>query len=287
MPKYNKPDKMIHRGFYYLDDEIVINSLSAVEAGKVDEVVSKVNSAREGGFGGGVGLYGAKVEGSKKASSAFEESIVRTRTRFSIFELWYENLRTSNALGTFEGWDPDILSDVSPGDTVELKARLELVPLQTMFRLFMWYANLAKTPGTVFSVKGEALKELRQQEQLLSMLIGEAEKLEMVAIATPVGGEGPPVVLQLADRWMIGELGHLSGEYTVVGQVDHVLEQKQELPAWRIIRSAPATPREVDMLKEMVPLFAEPAKAFGLDISEADAGMKGPALWLTPIAVFR
>jgi GTP cyclohydrolase III len=78
MPKYNKPDKMIHRGFYYLDDEIFINSLSAVEAGKVDEVVSKVNSAREGEFGGGVGLYGAKVEGSKKASSAFEESIVRT-----------------------------------------------------------------------------------------------------------------------------------------------------------------------------------------------------------------
>ena len=113
--KYHKPDKRVHRGFYYLDDETVINSLSAVEAGKVDEVVSKVNSAREGGLGGGVGVYGAKVEAGKKVTSAFEEEIVRTRTRFSIFELWYENLRNSKAIGTFEGWGTSILADVRPG----------------------------------------------------------------------------------------------------------------------------------------------------------------------------
>lgn len=43
-PTYHRPEKRIHRGFYYLDDETVINSLSAVEAGKVDEVVAKINS---------------------------------------------------------------------------------------------------------------------------------------------------------------------------------------------------------------------------------------------------
>ena len=212
---------------------------------------------------------------------------MRTRTRFSIFELWYENLRSSKALGTFEGWGPDILSDVDPGDTVELKARLELVPLQIVFRLFLWYVKLAKTQGTMFSVKGEALKALKEQEQLLSMLIGDADQLETVAIATPVGGEGPSVVLQMADRWMIGELGHLSGQYTIVGQVDHVLKAGEELPALRIVRGSPATPREVAMLKEMVPPFVEPAKAFGLEVSESDAGIEGPALWLAPIAVFR
>src|ERR1039457_4088269 len=118
MAKYHKPDKKVHRGFYYLDDETVINSLSAVEAGKVDEVVSKVNSAREGGFGGGVGVYGAKVEAGKKVASAFEEEIVRTRTRFSIFELWYENLRNSKAIGTFDGWAADILSVAHPSHAI-------------------------------------------------------------------------------------------------------------------------------------------------------------------------
>jgi hypothetical protein len=287
MAKYNKPDKRIHRGFYYLDDETVINSLSAVEAGKVDEIVSKVNSAREGGFGGGVGLYGAKVEATKKASSEFEESIVRTRTRFSIFELWYENLRSSKALGTFEGWDDSILAEVQAGDTVELKARLQLAPLQTVFRLFLWYVGLAKSQGTMFSVKGEALKDLKQQEQILHMMIGDDEKLGTVALAKPTGDAGPLVVLPMTDQWMIGELGNLSGEYTVVGQVEHVLQGDEEFPALRIIHTAPSTPRELTMLKELIPDFVEPAKAFGLEVSESDAGIKGPALWLHPIAVFR
>src|SRR5882757_6034394 len=106
---YHAPSNKVHRGFAYLDDETVINSLSAVEAGKIDEVVAKVNSAREGGFGGGVGLQGAKVEGAKKSTSAFEEAMVRTRTRFSVFELWYQTLIEGKALGCFEGWGPDAL----------------------------------------------------------------------------------------------------------------------------------------------------------------------------------
>jgi hypothetical protein len=287
MAKYHKPEKKVHRGFYYLDDETVINSLSAVEAGKVDEVVSKVNSAREGGLGGGVGIYGAKVEGGKKVTSAFEEEIVRTRTRFSIFELWYENLRSSKAIGTFEGWDTNILADVHPGDTVELNARLELAPLQTMFRLFLWFAKQAKTQGTPFSMKGEELKALKEQERLLTFIIGEDERLEATAIATPVGDDGPSVAMQLADKWMIGDLGYLSGRYTIVGQVDHVLAAGEELPAIRITHSAPVTPLELAMLKEMIPPFVEPSKAFGIVVSENDAGIKGPALWLTPVAIFR
>jgi hypothetical protein len=76
-------------------------------------------------------------------------------------------------------------------------------------------------------------------------------------------------------------------QYVVVGQVEHVLAEGQELPALRIMRTAPATPREVSMLKEFVPHFTAPAKEFGLEVSESDAGIKGPALWLNPIAVFR
>ncbi len=77
MAKYDKPSKRIHRGFYYLDDETVINSFSAIEAGKVDEVVARVATAREGGFGGAVGAYGAKLEGGKKSNSSVEEELVR------------------------------------------------------------------------------------------------------------------------------------------------------------------------------------------------------------------
>jgi len=285
--RYRKPENRVHRGFYYLDDETVINSLSAVEAGKVDEVLAKINTAREGGFGGGIGIQGAKVEGAKKSTSEFAEEMVRTRTRFSVFEIWYTNLVNAKALGVFEGWDEGILSDVQPGDTVEFKAHLGLAPLQTIFRMFSWYAKQARTQGSLFALKGDELKEVKESERVYRALAGDDEDLESVVLAKPSGDEGPPVAMQLADRWMIGELGHLSGEYTVVGQVDQVLKDGEQYPTLRIMHAAPVTVVELEALREILGNFVEPAKQFGLSISPEDVTVSGPAIWLTPIAIFR
>ena len=66
------------------------NSLSALESGKVDEIVSKTTTARDGGLSGGVGLpiarSGLPVDGGKKSTTSVQEEIVRTRTRFSVFD---------------------------------------------------------------------------------------------------------------------------------------------------------------------------------------------------------
>ena len=47
---YKKPKSRLHREFLYLDNETIVNSLSALEAGKVDEIISKIDEAREGGL---------------------------------------------------------------------------------------------------------------------------------------------------------------------------------------------------------------------------------------------
>jgi hypothetical protein len=285
--RYRKPEARVHRGFFYLNDETVINSLSAVEAGKVDEVLARVNTAREGGVGGGIGIHGAKVEGAKKSSSEFEEEMVRTRTRFSVFEIWRENLVSKKALGFFEGWSPEILTDVQPGETIEFKAKLELAPLQTIFRMFNWFAKQAHTQGSIFAQKGEELKTTKEAERVFRALAGEDENLESVVLAKPSGGEGPPAAMQLADRWMIGELGHMSGEYTVVGQVDQILKEGEQYPTLRIMHAAPVTILELAVLREIVGNFTESAKTFGLSITPEDATVTGPAVWLTPIAIYR
>jgi hypothetical protein len=285
--RYRKPEKRIHRGFYYLDDETVINSLSAVEAGKVDEVLARVNTAREGGLGGGVGIQALKLEGSKKNTSEFEEEMVRTRTRFSVFEIWYNNLSDNKAIGRFEGWSNDILADVQVGDTVEFNASLDLAPMQTIFRMFGWFTKQARTQGSVFAQKGEELKATKEAERIFKALVGEDENLESVVLAKPTGGIGPLVAMRLADKWMIGQLGHLAGEYTVVGQVEHILETGERYPTLRLMPAAPVTKKELDVLSEIVGGFAEPAKEFGLRVTPEDAAISGPAMWLTPIAVFR
>ncbi len=289
MPRgsYARPERRVHRGFFYLDDETVINPLSAVEAGKVDEVVAKINSAREGGFGGGLGVEALKVEGGKKSGLSLEEEIVRVRTRFSVFELWYQHLTAQKAIGRFNAWGPDALEGVEPGDTVELRTTLQVAWLVTLWRLFLWFAEQAKTQGTVFSVKGEELKELKEAERNIRMLLGASGEGETIVSGQPVGEPGPALSLTLQDRWTIGRLGHLSDEYSLVAQVDQVLEQGTKLPALRLTKDAAATPLEVKTLREAVQEFADPAKDMGVSVSEADAVISGPALVVTPIAIFR
>ena len=50
MSGYQKPKTGLHKEFVYLNDDTIMNSLSALEAGKVDEILQKVSETREKGF---------------------------------------------------------------------------------------------------------------------------------------------------------------------------------------------------------------------------------------------
>jgi hypothetical protein len=54
MSGYRKPKARLHREFVYLNHDTVLNSLSALEAGKVDEIIEKTSEAREGGLSASV-----------------------------------------------------------------------------------------------------------------------------------------------------------------------------------------------------------------------------------------
>jgi hypothetical protein len=289
MPLYVRPSKRIHRGFFYLDDETVINSLSAVESGKIDEIVARVNSAREGGFGGGVGIQGAKVEGAKRSTSAFEEEMVRTRTRFSVFELWYQSLIEGKALGKFDGWGDGALERVEPGDTLEIRGRLEIAPIQTLLRLYLWFAAKAKEQGHIFSQNGAELKATKEAERAVKMILGDAsfDDDQVIVLATPHGDTGPKVAMPVKTQWLIGRFGQFGGDYTVVGQVDRIIAANEELPALRLTQDVAPTSLEIEVIKNAVDNFSEPSASMGISVTEDDAVIKGPALWLEPIAIYR
>lgn len=293
MTIYQKPKKRAHKGFFYLNDEVVINSLSALESGKVDEIVSKTVVAREGGFSGelkgGVPGIGASVGGGKKATSEVEEEMVRTRTRFSIFDAWYALLQQEKAIGTFEGWGTEALAGVSAGDTVELRAGLSLGPLQTVMRLFLWFADQAAKPGTAFSQKGEEAKATKQGAQMMRTLMGidNGVEDEIPLVAVPLGDEGPQVILGISPKWMIGKLGQLGGDFGIVAQVARVIPRDEEYPILRLTKDVTPTPMEIDTLKTVVSGYIAPAKELGVEVDPEESVVKGPALVLNPIAIYR
>jgi len=286
---YERPKKRVHRGFVYLDDETVVNSLSAIESGKIDEVVGKANSAREGGISGGfkgnVGPVGANLEGGKKSHSSYEEEVVRTRTRISIFEAWYQEMKERQAIGLFGGWGDDALDDVQAGDTVEIVGDLSIVPIQVLVRLFYWFADQAMDQNSMFAQKGDQLKETKTSVKNMRTIFSGSD--EILGRLTPRGDEGPAVITNLRPEWMISALGRLEGTYTVIAQVEQVLEEDDSWPTVRLTTDVPVTPLEKSTFASAVANFVEPAKALGIEISEADAAVQGPALLLRPVAIFR
>lgn len=289
MASYNAPKNRVHRGFVYLDNETVINSLSAIESGQIDSIIAKIGQAREGGFGGGMNAsfvgVGGNLEAGKKSTSSFEEEVVKTRTNFSIFEAWYQKLKAENALGTFEGWGDFALADVEPGHTVEIRGSLQIVPLQTLFRLFRWFAGQVSDKSSPFAQKGEELQATRAGLKNMETLLGGTD--EVLAMLQPLGGEGPTVAVILDNSSLITDLGRFDGVYSVIAQVERVLGEGDIWPTVRLTSDAPVTKLEQDTLNSVISNFVEPAKALGVEITPDEAELHGPALLLRAIAVYR
>ncbi|MGP9489212.1 DUF6414 family protein [Glutamicibacter sp. AOP12-B1-11] len=291
MAIYQSPKNRLHRDFFYLNDEVAINSLSALESGKVDEIVSRTTTAREGGFSGEVKIpvVDLGVGASKKASSEIEEEMVRTRTRFSIFDAWYQLLHEKKAVGAFDGWGEGALEGVEPGDTIEFRAELSQGPLQTVLRLFLWFADQATRDGNLFSQKGEERKTTANSSKSIRQLLGDAsdDDDEVPLLATPVGQPGPSVLLSVSKKWLIGRMGQLGGTFGIVGQVVQIVEAGEEYPVLRLTKDVSPTPLEIDTLKDAVQHFVEPAKGLGVEVEASESVVQGPVLVIKPIAIYR
>ncbi|MEU1981665.1 hypothetical protein [Nocardia sp. NPDC019395] len=289
---YQPPEEALHRGFFYLNDELVTNSLSSLEAGQVDDVVSKAVIAREGGgsLGGGLAVGAANLKGdySKKGSTTMEESLTKTRTRFSIFQIWYDLLRDRKALGTFKGWGPEALKGVEPGHTLVIQAAIDVVPIYAVLRIFLWYSGQVANRNTLFGEMSDGdIEQTGQIANMVRFLLGGEERNAFSVLAEPTGSPGPAVGMELDDRWIIGGTRSLGGVYTIVGQVHRVLAPDEWMQTLRLINEGVATTLEKEIMREAISNFIEPATTFDMTVRREDGEIHGPALWLEPIAIFR
>lgn len=180
------------------------------------------------------------------------------------------------------------MADVSPGDTVEFVAEVEVVPLETLFRLFLWFADQAATKGSMFEQKGPELQQTKNSARIMRQVLGGEDSSEnALLVAAPVGDDGPLVAMTVDPQWLIGRLGEVGGRYTIVAQVEQILDPGEEIPALRLTRDVSPTPLELSTLKEVVSNFVEPAKELGVEISESASAVVGPALVVKPVAIYR
>jgi hypothetical protein len=96
----------VHKRFVYLDDDITISNLSALESGKIDSIVETINKAEKDStsLGGGVGYSVHGVSSTLNSTSESSRStilqaqLVRSRTSVSAFEDWLSGVMRKNAI---------------------------------------------------------------------------------------------------------------------------------------------------------------------------------------------
>lgn len=285
---YNKPKKHLHREFLYLNHDTIVNSLSALEAGKIDEIIQKANEAREGGFGVGLAAGPIDVSGSKKKVANIEEEMVRIRTIFSAFDVWYKYLAAAEAIGTFDEWNQSVRDSLRVGDTIEFEARLTLTPVHKVFRTFLAFAEQANTPGSVFQQKAQALQETKKTAQQMQVMLGGKGAVQHLPVyMAPLEQSAPRMLGRLDEQYMVSPKEGIDGVYRVIAQVDQLLLPGEEISAIRLIRDVPPTPMEISTVSEALTNFIEPASELGIGITPTDISVPFPAVLLRPIAVFR
>lgn len=288
MGKYKAPKVRIHREFLYLNHDTVLNSLSAFEAGKIDEIIQKASEANEGGFEGSLGISGAKVGGKKGSSTDIHEELVRTRTKFSAFDAWFSNLDNADAIGILEGWDHETRDEIGVGHTLMLEGRVSLAPLYQVFSTFISYANEAGNPDSVFKQKAQQLAETKKQARtMLGWMKGSSDSRNVLVNISPFGVDEPRVVARLDEKYLVTGVQAVEGEYTVIGQVESLLAPDDKIPSIRVIRDTPPTSMETETITKALQNMIEPAKELGVEITGSDITLEHPTVILHPIAIFR
>lgn len=288
MAGYKKPKTRLHREFLYLNHDTILNSLSALEAGKVDEIIEKISEVREGGIDGGVRIGAAKMSGKKSKVANMEEELKRTRTHFSAFEEWHRLLEESGAFGSFSLWDLETRNEIAVGDTIQFDAKLKISPVQQVLLTFISFAKEAGNPSSAMKQTGPTLAATKKSTQMMSNLMrGKGGGLSYLVYISPLGVAEPKMTARLDDNYLIGGTQGLDGEYTIIGQVESLIQPGAPIPVIRFMGDTPATQIETTAITNALPSFIESGKQQGLVVTDDDITLGYPGVVIHPIAIYR
>ncbi len=210
----------MHRDFLYLDDSAIVNALSAMEAGKIDEIIEQSQTVKDTGFDASLGYGPAKIAAKKGKTADVTANLVRTRTAFSAFEAWYQFLKSEDGLGELTGWDTETRNELEVGDTLEVRARIEFAPIHKVFAVYLSYVDNANKPDSFFRVKTAQLAELKKvANQARGLFKGSDGATANLVYIYPLGVERPLLIGVLSDNHFVGDKANIDGDYKVVLQV--------------------------------------------------------------------
>jgi hypothetical protein len=135
--------------------------------------------------------------------------------------------------------------------------------------------------------------EVAQVNQVATMLEGltKGGKSEMNAVLAYARGAATPaeyrLVMPVQSRYLLVPLDEFAGRATIVGQVDRILTNGDEMHVVRLLKNAPVLPVEREGLLDALPDLASAFSELGVDMTVDDLVLKSPAVVLKPICIYK
>ena len=280
---FHKPKTRLFRSILYLNGPDVINALSGLEGGDVDEVL--VRRASEGGsdLGGELDLKAAKGRAARKRANRLEEELRRRRTEQSALSALLKRLHDEEAIGVVDGdYDASVYSELEEQMLVELTAPIRIHPWHQVVSVMRSWATAAKAYG----VDPGELRELREAATMLETILEGGAQLVVFA-DSPAATLGYRIVVPMLSQHAVNSLDEFTGRATFIGQVERILDSDERLPIVRVIKNAPLIPRERATLVEAMPELVDIVETLGVDATIDEFILQKPTVVLKPIAIYK
>jgi hypothetical protein len=280
-----KPKSNVFRTFLYIDAGEVINSLSALEGGEVDEVLTRIAEEGGGELGAEIGAGPVRGRAGKHKQKKLEEEIRRRRTEYSAASGLLRLLNEQDAVGKISGsYGQDVYSELEEQMLLEFRAQIRVHPLHQMISAGRAWLAAAPTFG-ISKADVQSVKEIVAIFETMSQASG--ERKTFLAFAEIVGNQSEfKLVVPIQERYLLVPLDEFIGRATFVAQVDRILDDEEVL-ALRLIRNAPQLPIEREGILEALPELLEGFRELGIDADMSDFILAKPAVILKPIAIYK
>lgn len=294
MSSFKKPKSSVYKRFLYIDENEVFNSLSGIEGGSIDEILQRMGEEGDKGLDLEVGanvptIGSAKARSSKKKSQSLEEEIRRKRTVHSATVTLLDKLHEKEAIGIIEGrYTPEVYEQLEENMPLQFEAEVRVHPLHQLVSVVRAWAEMAQEFGFGKKETNEFTSIARKLEAAFH---GRDKNRQTLVVFAETDRDDPEYsfVLPIQASSLLVPFDDFAGRATFVTQVDHMVEEGEQVLAARIIRNSPVLPAERRMMLEMLPALQElrGESGIGLTISEEDILLNKPAIILKPICIYR
>lgn len=267
---------MILRNFLFLDIATVADYLSVLEGSIVEGAIdqTEVEKRAKGGKAG----YKI-VEGSAASETSMETKQKRIVTDAAQFQSLYELLEDQELIQFLDAFDAGIWNQLRRGELLEVQASIRL---PGSFLLTQTIENISPLLDIMRIAGQDPLADPKSRTafegmRALSKLAGEQH---IPLIFEAVSTSGFHFVAHLPRRYLRCELANLQGEAVVFGKVQRIIQKRQKLTVFSLL---PESTTSLPTLTKQQRRKMEKEMA-DKDLAEI---VRGPAIVLTPVAVYR